>query len=180
MLDGLSPRVRGNRQASSITSSEEQGVYPRVYGETSSLELSAFVNMQWVYPRVYGETRRRSGCRLATLIFAVYPRVYGETALKRPRGEPLEAGLSPRVRGNPPVDTLKRHSKECGLSPRVRGNQCGLDRSHVQDLQRSIPACTGKPYRALQPDSSPRWSRVYPRVYGETVLRSLAGPLVDN
>ena len=70
----------------------------------------------------------------------VYPRVYGETDYQK-RLVHRRYGLSPRVRGN--------------LSPTD-------DWTHVQ---RSIPACTGKPLACLD---RPSGQRVYPRVYGET------------
>ena len=51
-----------------------------------------------------------------------------------------------------------------GLSPHVRGNRARQLR--LQHPHRSIPACTGKPRARHIPTSS---SRVYPRMYGETV-----------
>ncbi len=74
----------------------------------------------------------------------VYPRVYGETWSWLSQS-PDPEGLSPRVRGNPhrPI----RKVRPVG----------------------SIPACTGKPdqNQAFHP-----FSKVYPRVYGETLDHS--------
>ena len=78
----------------------------------------------------------------------VYPRVYGGTAAWK-HGQHFLSGLSPRVRGN-----LKSYS--------------GSD-----ELERSIPACTGEPFLIL---GKPVPIQVYPRVYGGTgpVLRPKA------
>ncbi len=78
---------------------------------------------------------------------AVYPRVYGGT-----------------------VASISLCSGVGGLSPRVRGNQ---EHSHERtDLLRSIPACTGEPWRA---SPSVPVLGVYPRVYGGTSHRA-CGP----
>ena len=53
-----------------------------------------------------------------------------------------------------------------GLSPRVRGNPRRAWRRYMD--RRSIPACTGEPHRA---GTGRRCTRVYPRVYGGTILR---------
>ncbi len=56
-------------------------------------------------------------------------------------------------------------TEEDGLSPRVRGNP--IDGDTMENVMRSIPACTGKPWRR----SDEEWrAEVYPRVYGETHL----------
>ena len=71
----------------------------------------------------------------------VYPRMYGETA--------SASAFRP---------------ESMGLSPHVRGNHLVLRQS--QGRQRSIPACTGKPET---PSVRRRRTRVYPRMYGETI-----------
>ena len=53
----------------------------------------------------------------------------------------------------------------CGLSPHVRGNPDERRASHPS--AGSIPACTGKPSLPGRPWGS---LRVYPRMYGETML----------
>ena len=70
----------------------------------------------------------------------VYPRMYGETAST--------------VDARPPIN---------GLSPHVRGNLVGS--SAIDDVARSIPACTGKPLVAAPVGT---FAGVYPRMYGET------------
>ena len=71
----------------------------------------------------------------------VYPRMYGET-----------------------VDFRHRGGDEPGLSPHVRGNPTARHRYPQPDG--SIPACTGKPPAG---SVNGAWSRVYPRMYGETL-----------
>ena len=57
-----------------------------------------------------------------------------------------------------------------GLSPHVRGNPSSIPGTSI--ALRSIPACTGKPLPC-------RWAGwlagVYPRMYGETPQRPVAG-----
>ena len=73
----------------------------------------------------------------------VYPRMYGETTMAI-RSRPSMKGLSPHVRGN----LSCYHHMRLGMG--------------------SIPACTGKPH-ALRPLT--RQIEVYPRMYGETLVR---------
>ena len=95
-LDGLSPRVRGNR-GQRTPDGGRRGSIPACAGE----------------PRPC-QDRSEHG--------PVYPRVCGGTHLTR-GGENLDRGLSPRVRGNPSIWHQK--VVLVGLSPRVRGNPCG-------------------------------------------------------
>ena len=74
----------------------------------------------------------------------VYPRVYGETSA-------------------PPDPIMLRE----GLSPRVRGNRRA--RPAIPEQRGSIPACTGKP--SVDRRAASR-ATVYPRVYGETSVKS--------
>ena len=172
---GLSPRVRGIRPAPSggyilhgsipactgnprrrIWTSGRKGVYPRVYGESSTRSRIRSGD-SGLSPRVRGiqraklglgrqvgsipactgnprppaHTRRRGG---------VYPRVYGESAYA------LGCGRSPG-----------------GLSPRVRGIR--LRRTRGCSPRRSIPACTGNPLGGAVEGVL---VEVYPRVYGES------------
>ena len=143
-------------------------VYPRVYGETNC-PLNADLPKRGLSPRVRGNPlkpvegsmRRRSipactgkppGVEILDDYRRVYPRVYGETTVY---WSPSAAAW--------------------GLSPRVRGNQLGVvDRIVVRG---SIPACTGKPF--VEPIKGGR-QRVYPRVYGETLLMQSADVLVTG
>ena len=187
---GLSPRVRGNRNAPMHTKRRAtlRQVYPRVYGET---------HRKITVPRVYGETRDAE-----EIDIGLSPRVRGnlQVRLRRsdyPRVSPTAKhgmGLSPRVRGNPSDDA--RHGRvyprrgnrlwpkpqgchtvyprvygetqacQEGLSPRVRGN---LQRCN----RRSIPACTGKPSRT-RAKSIQQVLGLSPRVRGN---RSPHGPV---
>ena len=179
--EGLSPRVRGNRWRGGLLCSAKRSipactgkpgtggtvqiaceVYPRVYGETNDY-LSTTLTTTGLSPRVRGNlldsdsSRRNSGSipactgkpmspRSFTSKMGVYPRVYGETHLMK---------------------GLTRFA--AGLSPRVRGNQ----RGDLVDVVvfRSIPACTGKPNSTRLASGA---LTVYPRVYGETPLLTLA------
>ncbi len=132
---GLSPRVRGNHPGSlldgllygSIPACTGKpwrvwqwivwcGVYPRVYGETSS-RIRRQVEEEGLSPRVRGNlpyARQHGGehgsipaCtgkpiarHVSEMLFKVYPRVYGETTMLS-QSACSYAGLSPRVRGNP-------------------------------------------------------------------------------
>ena len=173
---GLSPRMRGNRDA-----------YLREYSEYGSI------------PAYAGEPchvwHRRRVCQ-------VYPRVCGGTCL--PRALPGRAyGLSPRMRGNPmhrrgaavrhgsipayagepsrrraahpaaavyprvcggTTDSNHDRYRRTGLSPRMRGNRT-RERYWMACIG-SIPAYAGEPGRP-----SPRRmdTRVYPRVCGGTI-----------
>ncbi len=176
---GLSPRVRGNPRSKRSRYTARRSipactgkphvklviifspeVYPRVYGETENIPLRS-VFSPGLSPRVRGNrflsqeqdevsrsipacTGKPADVGCIGVTSWVYPRVYGET-------------LSWRY--------IKPHIE--GLSPRVRGNQCHLET--ILRSRRSIPACTGKPVSSCPECTSPK---VYPRVYGETGVRS--------
>ena len=174
-MRGLSPRVRGipaalatpaprqgsipactGNPAGAGPATIDQGVYPRVYGE-SNTGVSPAASLAGLSPRVRG-IPQPAGCRSDLLgsIPActgnprqpsrsrrpkrVYPRVYGESPKTLDDGRP-GLGLSPRVRGIP-------------TEQRVDGRRAG-----------SIPACTGNPHSF---EVKYRICEVYPRVYGES------------
>ena len=93
-LEGLSPRVRGNRRGEAGERGDE-GSIPACAGEP-------------------GGCRRRQTCRW------VYPRVCGGTPVMV-TALPTLRGLSPRVRGNrrvlPPLNELKRSIPACAGEP---------------------------------------------------------------
>ena len=153
--EGLSPRVRGNRD----------GRLPR-----------------WRRPR---SIPARAGEPLLAASAAparrVYPRACGGTVWERKSDLPTP-GLSPRVRGNhgavgdgPPAErvypracggtrrTAHRSARCWGLSPRVRGNR--TQNFVVDGGVGSIPARAGEPTHSL----STHWlCSVYPRACGGT------------
>ena len=158
-LEGLSPRVRGNRprrrpvrtQGRSIPACAGEPaeapaaeplyeVYPRVCGGTPS-SISAPPPRLRSIPACAGEPERGSH---AYLVDRVYPRVCGGTS-----------------------DGARNACLAGGLSPRVRGNQAKEDAGEVD--MRSIPACAGEPYCSKD---YARSCRVYPRVCGGTSNRS--------
>ena len=175
IIQGLSPRVRGNRQegdpeavlVGSIPACAgepsrgwarwlQSAVYPRVCGGTCAA-LSAGGNLWGLSPRVRGNLRR----------LPVHPHQHGSIPAcagepSRARGRRAAIRVYPRVCGgtgagpSPPADNH-------GLSPRVRGNRClrVADRA----IDGSIPACAGEPRGHRS--GSPRHG-VYPRVCGGT------------
>ena len=174
-VEGLSPRVRGNRPH-----------FPPQIGRKGSIPARAGE------PRLEAQPRDRQG---------VYPRACGGTASNY-NSPKYGEGLSPRVRGNPSWSgswvitvgsiparagepalhrrldwPLRVYPRACGgtgpcarpctsapgLSPRVRGNRPGG--ADTQRRTRSIPARAGEPtipYAPFQP------LRVYPRACGGT------------
>ena len=175
---GLSPRVRGNRDAERERAAVV-GSIPACAGEPSTTALR--IKKPRVYPRVCGGTR-------PTLVpgrsaWGLSPRVRGNLAsivinpwsggsIPACAGEPSRVPhgsrvgrVYPRVCGGTVPGTgtgvLKR-----GLSPRVRGNRRGP--ATAASLSGSIPACAGEPCRRSWRGSS---SRVYPRVCGGTTGR---------
>src|SRR5690625_40850 len=134
-------------------------VYPRVYGATltkstlpgSILGLSPCVRG---HPQYRGDSRMGMGsipvctgppqlCSGSLRAHRVYPRVYGATGSVDNYGR-LHEGLSPCVRGHLVIG------------------------SAVLFLFGSIPVCTGPP-KALEFIAGK--GRVYPRVYGATLLQ---------
>ena len=177
LIAGLSPRVRGIRPRADPQAGREGSipactgnpgrgrgcapgmrVYPRVYGESVDPPVLS-MRRYGLSPRVRGIPRSTAPQRSWVWSIPactgnppsaparsdstkVYPRVYGESAGPY-RDQRSPEGLSPRVRG------IHSH----------RGPECSR--------HGSIPACTGNP-RSVGCTS--RASRVYPRVYGESVI----------
>ncbi len=134
------------------------GVYPRVYGATVRIVLWMVLSAG-LSPCVRGYQLRARAPRVAhgsipvctglptalrrpAPMTGVYPRVYGAT---HARGTPSDPGP--------------------GLSPCVRGYHLLLASRHR--IGGSIPVCTGLPAPSVR---RPAPSRVYPRVYGATVV----------
>ena len=175
MIQGLSPRVRGNPDINPAYCKMARSI-PACAGEPP--DSGGLILRPEVYPRVCGGTAGIS-TRPVTLR-GLSPRVRGNRVnLPQPcysarsipacAGEP-RAGQStrqyepvyPRVCGGTrllPKPTMPR----AGLSPRVRGNQHPNDGN--QPLTRSIPACAGEPTAMRQVS---QMSTVYPRVCGGT------------
>ena len=136
--EGLSPRVRGNRPASTDALTLD-GSIPACAGEPGAPTRTP--REDGVYPRVCGGTHTVSvSVALHTWQCPVYPRVCGGTIYRMPVVI-LHSGLSPRVRGNP----KPRHRIRAGGG--------------------SIPACAGEPV-SIARSLTPGW--VYPRVCGGT------------
>ena len=189
---GLSPHVRGNpilplwsRDAGGSIPActgkpggdhhlgDRPGVYPRMYGETSS-DAQITRNRGGLSPHVRGNpvtpptspgdagsipacTGKPAAVVGSAAGSRVYPRMYGETYTSPPSVNDTE-GLSPHVRGNP---GRGRHGAGCsGSIPACTGKP-----RPGEPGERSIPACTGKPLKALESRFN---CRVYPRMYGET------------
>ena len=176
---GLSPRVRGNRQGTRGLSREEGsipacagepagpgpgaehgGVYPRVCGGTSC-GVSSFCGRVGLSPRVRGNrgtapTRSRRSRSI--------PACAGEPHSETPHSRCYR--VYPRVCGG--TGTLRwGRRRGGGLSPRVRGNPSEIATAVV--CAGSIPACAGEPASASHPI---RTAAVYPRVCGGTAWRT--------
>ena len=152
---GLSPRVRGNREAGP-RGHDRPGSIPACAGEPPS--SSANSSLREVYPRVCGGTLIPAIVRAD--LDGLSPRVRGNLtggtfrllrvgSIPACAGEPGDchdrqrmAGVYPRVCGGTRqagglLDQVQ------GLSPRVRGNRdC---RRHKPIRLGSIPACAGEP-----------------------------------
>ena len=176
-LQGLSPRVRGNRNSRMGCYRSERSI-PACAGEPA-IE-SPFVNKAEVYPRVCGGTGTPERWTLGTS--GLSPRVRGNPSrigegeeygrsIPACAGEPsrtefnrLVLSVYPRVCGGTGTEQW-RARRRTGLSPRVRGNHG----SHAGPdyIFRSIPACAGEPKGHPCPTER---RTVYPRVCGGTVL----------
>ena len=202
---GLSPRVRGNPLCTgwiqnpsrsipactgeppfSSSRARRERVYPRVYGGTFRLPTGP-ARCQGLSPRVRGNRWSLAGALLdegsipactgepsllSTIngLLPVYPRVYGGTGRMSLRLSNA-SGLSPRVRGN----RLHRIPSRRG-SRSIPACTHGL-RYCGDGHQRSIPACTGEPPATDGGCSAPR---VYPRVYGGTIIEVLVAGASDG
>ena len=174
-IRGLSPRVRGNPENSSLTDTTPRSI-PACAGEPILYERQ--VANGEVYPRVCGGTAHKMGVRPG--FYGLSPRVRGNlgssmTARFGLRSIPACAGepwgcddgsqrgeVYPRVCGGTSPMRLY-HERFKGLSPRVRGNRV----YHCKPFFRpgSIPACAGEPPGI--PRTRPL-AAVYPRVCGGT------------
>ena len=152
---GLSPRVRGNPEATASTP-DATGSIPACTGEPL-IQSSCWMERR-VYPRVYGGTAARRARRLSGS--GLSPRVRGN--LRRGAEEIRMERSIPACTGEPAARRM-REDHIAGLSPRVRGNR--RDALHRGHWPRSIPACTGEP--AISPNHMSE-NAVYPRVYGGT------------
>ena len=173
--EGLSPRVRGNRQGTRGLSREE-GSIPACAGEP---EMDGFGGAALgVYPRVCGGTVRRPARVAAD--GGLSPRVRGNQlvggesgagigSIPACAGEPhmlrhraSVATVYPRVCGGTTA-AVHNPSSAAGLSPRVRGNP--ISACHPVAISGSIPACAGEPHIHRR---QPCQAAVYPRVCGGT------------
>ncbi len=182
-MEGLSPRVRGNRDRVRLALAARRsipacagepsrsrrgpprcGVYPRVCGGTAYNTMEG-ERVEGLSPRVRGN---RDRVRLALAARRSIPACAGEPSRSR-RGPP-RCGVYPRVCGGTAYNTMEGERVE-GLSPRVRGNR---DRVRLAlAARRSIPACAGEPSRSRR---GPPRCGVYPRVCGGTPNRPNSAP----
>ena len=180
-MQGLSPRVRGNRHRACIASILERSI-PACAGEPAVRAEGRRVAR--VYPRVCGGTGR--GPREAVLTNGLSPRVRGNqgpafTGLYIVRSIPACAGEPPEMKL--PIIQSRVYPRVCGgtesrqsppavppgLSPRVRGNH---HPSAPRLIRRgSIPACAGEPRNPRIPFAK---ASVYPRVCGGTIFTTAA------
>ena len=172
---GLSPRVRGNRQAGAARQGRG-GSIPACAGEPAAGVPRD--RRQRVYPRVCGGTP--ATVTAPPVVTGLSPRVRGNrdhrrTSLRRAGSIPACAGeppntafatycpkVYPRVCGGTQLDS-STSSDPAGLSPRVRGNLLEVI-PHCQG-KGSIPACAGEPSGG---NPALPGQRVYPRVCGGT------------
>ena len=178
--DGLSPRVRGNRNRPSLSgpragsipacageprrgcrSGWRTGVYPRVCGGTS-LHHDVPEDRAGLSPRVRGNLRRWPAARDVSRSI---PACAGEPTIECTYHQ--KGRVYPRVCGGTGLANLAVVIKQ-GLSPRVRGNHRVV--VPWDCYPGSIPACAGEPPR---PNRPPATGRVYPRVCGGTAGRQL-------
>ena len=135
MRRGLSPRVRGNLQRTTVIRTPE-GVYPRVCGGTQAADAYTPV-VQGLSPRVRGNLPL-SPARVPSR--GSIPACAGEPVLTKPTS--CMRWVYPRVCGGTCRLGTYPASKQ-GLSPRVRGNRMDADAESTST--RSIPACAGEP-----------------------------------
>ena len=175
VVDGLSPRARGNPyQHTSMPASA--GSIPACAGEPAQWPWPACGRA--VYPRVRGGTSRPPARRTGRT--GLSPRARGNPRARR-RGLELAGSIPacageprcgrtilwsptvyPRVRGGT-IGVSIQPTLTPGLSPRARGNRGAEER--YSGRQRSIPACAGEP-RDLA--AARQRVGVYPRVRGGT------------
>ena len=172
---GLSPRVRGNRELA-IAFADERRSIPACAGEPAA--LFPWLPPVRVYPRVCGGTLdnrvfrhddpglsprvrgNRYGLQQHWLKLGSIPACAGEPSKSLPFS--WKGAVYPRVYGGTDV-TNSAGDDARGLSPRVRGNH--LQEGRARACYGSIPACAGEP---SSPAAGPAPPRVYPRVCGGT------------
>ena len=174
-VEGLSPRVWGNR-----TLSENTWIFvwsiPTCVGQPL---LSCFcLYLSKVYPHVCGATIKNA--YRVGISGGLSPRVWGNPSMAG-KG-PMENRSIPTCVGQPdtwiaPVATTEVYPHVCGatlrelpvielldgLSPRVWGNRTDLTRKRI--TARSIPTCVGQP---VDISSTVVLPKVYPHVCGAT------------
>ena len=175
VIQGLSPRVRGNRDggagwrsrrgsipacagepALASRGTPATGVYPRVCGGTVLVEDGG-ADDSGLSPRVRGNRGWSQGLQMQ---LRSIPACAGEPQERSDRSG--DGRVYPRVCGGTSGARRRRAIRQ-GLSPRVRGNPRA--RAHGDDVSRSIPACAGEPPRRGR---AQELGRVYPRVCGGT------------
>ena len=179
VYQGLSPRVRGNRDTPHFLPSPLRSI-PACAGEPQL--PAALQRAIEVYPRVCGGTAPGRGeehpCRglsprvrgnLVAVVSVIallrsIPACAGEP--QRPLPSSAQYSVYPRVCGGT-LSTTRCCRAPNGLSPRVRGNQSAASSPVLPSG--SIPACAGEPYgrTAFSPLKT-----VYPRVCGGTAQRA--------
>ena len=179
-MQGLSPRVRGNRYSCHHLPGGG-GSIPACAGEPSC--GGSHPSYCPVYPRVCGGTQRRPSEIVCDR--GLSPRVRGNPAppgyvgpegrsIPACAGEPSIAAFSlsssavyPRVCGGTSLSRPDFPPGK-GLSPRVRGNP--PPGTGLRPPRRSIPACAGEPGQGVCSRTN---TMVYPRVCGGTQLRGV-------
>ena len=174
-VDGLSPRMRGNRRRR-LRFPPIAGSIPAYAGEPCRRCGYAFIRE--VYPRVCGGTT--ISCVRDAFSSGLSPRMRGNQwhchlTLRHSQSIPAYAGephvngkpgcqrpVYPRVCGGTPPN-LRQAAEVARLSPRMRGNPTSEVINAVADG--SIPAYAGEP---LAGTTSTRRCSVYPRVCGGT------------
>ena len=175
-MEGLSPRVRGNRQHRRCRRPHRRSIPARAGEPRSSLAITM---MEEVYPRACGGTEYDRIAERASQ--GLSPRVRGnpydlpladrsQRSIPARAGEPSAArgstarrGVYPRACGGT-APTGRWSIMSRGLSPRVRGNPVW----HLpgDGYLRSIPARAGEPPR---PEGGRSCRGVYPRACGGTL-----------
>ena len=172
---GLSPRLRGNRQAEHVTRAS-WGSIPAPAGEPAHVASS--VCLPWVYPRACGGTGLPRHCAAATAglsprlrgnLQETFARPIGRRSIPAPAGEPplrvlriAPVTVYPRACGGTGAERHRPHRVR-GLSPRLRGNLVPLPQNGSSTG--SIPAPAGEPRRLRR--AHPQHA-VYPRACGGT------------
>ena len=134
LLQGLSPRVRGNRRNCHVGRCPDRSI-PACAGEPCPNDYS--IPGRWVYPRVCGGTS--PGDHVPNTCSGLSPRVRGNRAGPSIRS-PCSRSI-PACAGEP--RDLARRATIVPVYPRVCGGTDSL--SKVSFGLRSIPACAGEP-----------------------------------